>query len=746
MLLSGCGSDSNNNDNNDNYNEHHTMVSGIAIADGYLSEADVCLDTKNTYTCKDEIDYVTRTDSNGYYNLSFLPNSALNKYNIVVETTENTYAVAESNSNYTTFAGAGRILAVPGYFSNSDKELVITPLVSLATKYSDSKQFPFMDVYEDALHSMGVDDSIDLTRIDYITYQNDDEAFKALKVFNENLFNSTEYQNYFTEDLVEDGTYLYVQTDTQLELGKPFSESITLEKLERYVGDIAIDWDSFGEKLPELLELNSTSAIAGTGEERYQRISEERYQKIQDAVDGSNMIRTIAITAISIIPKIGIFVGPVVEVFWEKEQPDFLALIYEDAIILIKQEIEKAYSENVKAEIKTLRYFLQSYKEKKDPDYFKKAYDSSEKMFADISHNAVLGYKMLPHLVLLGNIRMILSKERYEFFETLAPKRTQEQVLSDWVIDYKKVRDALVVGQESMSQKFMVYRTNFIKVDTAPYMSGFMEMFQYSNGTVHDEFTGWKIHMRTRTSNNPGIDRYVSSANNIKNRIIQDAKLKVAKQLSSVFVLPKLFPEGKLDSFEGLSMSEKSGLEGYFVPDDFKAITIDSISRGCMEFLWYDTDNMSVVCNANSNIKEINSGVNSIKDVSRSNWDIGGFKFYAEDGASTSVIGRPGAIKFPDVIPGDGYYLVGFQNISFYARHGRLVNMTPVFSKVSEKPNETLMFKKLMTAFSDPPMVMYNTGNPSLDYRITGAAKGESFDWTTMSLKYTFFPNYSPEQ
>ena len=90
FLLSGCGSDSDSNDNDTN-NALSTMASGIVLVDGYLSYADVCLDTKDTYTCKDETDYVTRTDSTGYYSLSSIPNSDLNKYNIVVETTDDTY-------------------------------------------------------------------------------------------------------------------------------------------------------------------------------------------------------------------------------------------------------------------------------------------------------------------------------------------------------------------------------------------------------------------------------------------------------------------------------------------------------------------------------------------------------------------------------------------------------------------------------------------------------------------------------
>ena len=740
-----------------------TTHSGRVLSDA--TNITVCLDTKKTYLCKDEELYKTNANNEGRYTLKDVPNSELNQYNIVAEV-----ILVDQNGI--------KVLAAPGMLVHQDSELIISPLLSLITKYSEAKIIPFTAIYEDVLTSMAIDSSIDLSKIDYKKYKSKDETFNALSVFNYNLYNTDIYQNYFfsndvdlgANEVTQKGTFYSSMLNTQDQLGKPFSESITLRALAQHVENDFLKNAAFTSLLPTNIPANTS-------------IRERRYEELQDVADGSNMVRSIALEIVGIIPKVGMVIGPLMDVFWDAAEPDFSKLIYDDVKALIRQEIENYHRVNLSAQINSVRDSINDFKRTQLKSDFQEAYQRTRTLFRDTANNEVMGHKMIPQLVLLANLRMMLNRELYTDVRLSSDPITQDQALALWVIDYKQMRDTLLNGERSMYEKFMKYRTDFIKLTAWQHMGGLFWMFQYNNTKVEDEFTEFSIHYEARNRNHPDVHRFVPSSNNIKVRLIESTRLKVAKQLSSTMLMSRLFPSNVLGDFD-LAESEKLGIDAYYVPESLKTIQIGAISYGCSLFFWADIDHAHT-CLTGGNLINVNNKVVALDDINLLNKTnqiqqriislslarsvtnnvhnfliTSGFKFLgAEGGVSPTIGNNEHTQKGDNIIPGEDYSLVGFENIAHIGGsstkqlnndtilqniHYNLVALTPVFAQYHKsKATSIQKYSAPVGVYPNIKPLSHQASMGSLDYRVTGMAIGDA---GTITLQFAFFPDESPIQ
>jgi len=742
LLLSSCDNSS---------TIFSTEVKGKAV-DGYITNAIACLDTEKTYTCTDETKYISKTDELGNYSLGVIANSELNRYNIVIETTDDSYSVSSLDPLVNSSINAGKVLMAPGYLS-ANKELIITPLLSLITRNAEADGLSFEHIYIRTMEALGISTDIDITRIDFIKHQKDDIAFGALKVLNEELFNFSVYDDYFKSKVDGANQFSGVLESVDSKLGQPFSDLVTLDSLEKHVKARLLD--SFDSLLPEE-EVDPGPSLTPSGE----------YEAKQDAADGANMIRTIAIEAISLVPKIGWVVGPVLDIFWEEDVPNFDKELYNDLVSVIDQRIFLAEKERIMTEIKRLKITLDEFRVAGEAEHFptalekfKLAYVDTKKNFERIVESPVLRNRMIPQAVFFFNMRMILHKERYANYQELGNGLTQKQVLDEWIFDYETFRDSLLVTKhdnKTISELYLEYRASLVQITSGKFNFGFLWLGEGNEAKLTDTLTQYSIHMKSDILESRS---YHYGVTNIKTKLVQVSKLNLAKQLSSIFLLPRLFPEGvSLDRYASgaatnLSSTEKLGAKAYFVPEAFKTIGIGSINRQCQIFLPQHWNEVRGTCHKagvfeGAVLPDYTLGISSMLAAPSPRYDIESLAY---------TLGNPAQEVFPTFFQPlaelpppvyDGYYLIGVKGMNYGIADNSLLHFTAVFAKNGIK-NKITQYDDVINKGGlsyAPAKVLLTPVSGSYEYKLVGFHRSRNPTYRddyepTINLIFKFFPD-----
>ena len=741
--------------------EFETKVFGKAI-DGYLVNANVCLDIHKTYTCTDESIYLGQTDSTGSFDLGIIPNTELNKYNIVVESTDETYDVSDLASNEKMLVGLGKILVSPGYLAgniNSTEGLVITPLLSLSAKPAMDNDSNVRSFYNDVLQFLELDETIDITQIDYIKHQHTNNAFKALKLFNEALFKKDSYHAYlkggvFTRDELEG-----IKNDIEVTLNEKMSDAVTIARIEETLVDGIVTQPSFGASL--LVDNKQKTVQPNT-------------TIIHDAASGSIMMKSVIKEDNlhpGLFPALGVLVNAIIR-FWPDPELNYNKL-YAGVSEVVKQEIANAFAADLASELYVNRLRLQEFLDKKE-GAFQDAYKSNRALlFKYSAPTHTYRHLLIPQLVVMFQLHMVLCKERYLTPEILATNETKEAVLEEWVGDYLEFKRLLFQGgggRKAIFEEFIDYRNGKIVTNTKPISWGLAHNVR---GKVNDSYTNYGFEVKHHALFSPHEDFYVPTVNNIRHRLNSIVKLELAKQLSGAFLVSRLFPENMPDDLlVSLDITEKLGPEkAYFIPELFKEIEIASISKRCLGNMG-DTDGACLDGKGYpykipfaqkteiDGIVDINSEV--IKWISRdqhhtynhSEQLINNFKITYGTQKSELIGGQqaPNPDLDDSFSPGEGFFMIGFNRIGFRVKYdnassmqepekGVLLEFTPVFSKEavdgkSETKSQSIgnLGWKNVVHFS-PPII------GSEDYRVTGlnmASPSDKFNYI-MKLRYSYF-------
>jgi len=727
--------------------EFSTHVTGILPS--YIANAAVCLDTKQTYTCKDETTYLITSDARGHFHFYNVPNTALNKYNIVAET--NDLSTSGLNGK---LIGEDYIFAAPGYLSRSDKTLVLSPLLSVLTKYSDSTEFKFHDMYSGILRSLEIHESIDLTLVEYNKNTEFNSAHQALHQLNESIFLSDKYHDYFINAVSSDNHFESEFLATKAKLTIPFSQSITPENLHRDSTQSILRDETFATSLSEE---NKPSSI----DERF-----TYYEEVESAVETSNMIRETALAGISAIPVVGKVLGPVIGFLWDAESADFTEMMFRDAKRFVREEIIKYHTNVMGGQINTVKLNIQDYLDVKGtaPDDVRKRADHillahfNAKNFFNMTALNLDGYKYIPQLVLLSNLRMMISKEMYVNHAALNLTRSQAGILSDWVDDYKFFKKAYFNGDASLYQRFMNYRSSLIKLDSAFTWGGLFNLSRYANGKVDDlEYSDFSIHYTSWAPENHQLDTWVPSINNLKAKRIEESRLNLAKQLSAVFLYPAMFPKGTLTSSD-FSATEIREEEAFYIPETLQTITINSISTTCVvssdPSAGRDQECLSVLDSS-----AFKMPINAIKDIRYTDDVVYSFRFW---NSPTQSLSEPsssirGTLQAPDVFATDAsgtdnsdYHLIGFKDITFsnkkvigsgFPKYAYLGHFTPLFAKANNDQKHSTLYSQKTIGIPIHGAITQHTIIGSLNYKITDAKLPLLTEYTqTLKLEFSFYP------
>lgn len=769
-FLSGCGG----GDYTPPVDTNTTSVHGKVLSSNSALYR-VCLDTTNDESCSDEnSSYSTLTNSNGEYTLNNLPKEQLEGYYIVAKPE----ATSHRNMYDTTLiAPANSLLNASAH----DYEMNLSPLLSMLTKLKKDSGLNFAPMYTETLTTMlDINGSINIAAIDYLSDDQKDESYQAFKVLNNTLFSDDNYAKVFDPNAQPSSDYITASLQkTQELLGKAFAQSVHTDALQKYSGENALRSELLFYTRPQFYAPYN----AGNDSSVFQ-------DKI-NAADLSTAVRIIGAEVRShntanahpIISFIG-FAADVALEFWPEDEEDLSYLI------TLKKSVESAVREHVKnnynTKFRSLKSALEKYRNTQDDKYFNThVFDASYTVLNDISNDKLYKYELLPQYVFALNIRMVAHVERLKLFqEGKKVADSIDQIYKDMVYDYAHYRDVLLVKDENDKDKYSyVKRYLNHRWGNIHKSHGLTDLTMVLNkcwGEVEDVTRGFKIRWEVYKDDcNAAPNFFESSTINVEKRLYNEAKLEVAKLVSSVFMLSRMIPAGKLEEYAKkldltVYSAEKDATLSYYVPDDLKSITVGPISRSCLVSDDYDLrrgykKELLAKCeNPAETQVHWDKTVVSLKGEyykpnidHNKNYRISKLTF-KEQGGTEKTLGGVSGSSSDLADPPSGYKLIGFDTMTFehktdscsggfrdYCVDLGLLNIAPQFAGKQEKKKTGQWKKQINTTtyerFGTPifigPPVNYNILG-SLDYPVSLVSYAGDGRQSLVNTMYYFFVEF----
>lgn len=360
-------------------------------------------------------------------------------------------------------------------------------------------------------------------------------------------------------------------------------------------------------------------------------------------------------------------------------------------------------------------------------------------------------------------------------------------MLSEWIIDYVRLRDAILVSKPqhiSLVDDIITKRRADIIIQRGPKFGGLAQMFSYAFGSVEDGYTDFTIAMNANYSASfIDVNMFNRPVDLIVERLEQTTFLNIATRVSKIFLLSRLFPQDvDLTITDGLTETEILKNLAYFVPERFKQFEVNNISKPCYAFYEIIDGYGKTWCTQNSqpfqttqNVNGAVIGFNAVQTgkehgVIRSTEDrsILGLSFNKKDHKS-DWIGVKASYEVqnieitPDQTHGP-YQFIGYSNIKFRAdgdelggatalnHDGALLQFTAIFQRnlskserirpMGEAEIKTSRYVTNDVNFGNYPFNPINTAAivGSIEYPVTGIAMqyGQYQQNNTMKLKFTY--------
>ncbi len=586
-----------------------SKIKGKVLVSCYLQNATVCLDNSEDFSCADEPSYLrTITASDGSFSLN-LTSAHLESKNFIVETNADS-----SDSCNNAVIPSGRKIVAPGVAAIDTKDFIISPMLTLvalgdptiSNSYYYDTEAVFALFYRE-------DNLFDLSRLNYVS-SSDVVISEGLKFINNAIFNSSDVQILLQPVVQKTGGSSSNNRANAKALPDDFGDNIiaaaqavgisiedVLVDAMLYLVDISFD---FPESLiPAGIAISTNEEI-----NEILRRAEESH-----AFDPNNLGKTIAgligdIAGSSPDPVSQVVGGAisVVSAIWPETPRDYSELskaLYRDAQNMITQQIIAAKYDVFVTDFLLLKGKLDHYAKAPSDIQRRQRYTDAMSAMQTLLAQVVGAPGQYDKLdaeffIPMGKILFVgyslMQREYYQFPETLVERwdeldetqqeQTKEEALENWVNTYKAYRDLFFGsnasgGETAIYNRFLQRRMSdlFLKMrfDT---VYEFVSSHNYL--VLNDAFTDTGIEYRYYMPyGETTMSFFESSAVAIKQRLESTSKLDVAKQLTLLSYLPRIFPSDEV--YVQNNIPEAQGAFSTIFPDELKLIKVGPIARTC---------------------------------------------------------------------------------------------------------------------------------------------------------------------